>query len=118
MFADPVRLRQAVGNLVSNAIRHTPSGGTVTLTARREGGQLVIDVVDTGVGIAPEDLPMVFERFWRADASRDRRTGGSGLGLSIVRKLVEAHGGTVSASSVPGEGTTLTLRLPAQATQT
>ncbi|MFC7645069.1 sensor histidine kinase [Streptosporangium lutulentum] len=78
----------------------------------REGDQVVIDVADTGAGIAAEDLPMVFERFWRAEKSRNRQTGGSGLGLSIVRKLVEAHGGTVSATSVVGAGSVFTLRLP------
>ncbi|MEW2290113.1 HAMP domain-containing sensor histidine kinase [Streptomyces sp. NPDC047841] len=125
--ADPVRLRQAVGNLVSNAIRHTPPGGTVRLTAAgdvpgpaRTGGAtgtattagVRIEVRDTGPGIAAEDLPHVFDRFWRAEKSRSRQTGGSGLGLSIVRKLVEAHGGTVEAHSTPGTGSTFTLRLP------
>jgi two-component system, OmpR family, sensor histidine kinase BaeS len=113
LLADPVRLRQAVGNLVSNAIRHTPAGGTVSLCAREEGDQVVIDVADTGAGIAAEDLPLVFERFWRVEKSRNRQTGGSGLGLSIVRKLVEAHGGTASATSVIGRGSVFTLRLPA-----
>ncbi|MFI7086863.1 sensor histidine kinase [Streptomyces anulatus] len=113
--ADPVRLRQAVGNLVSNAVRHTPEGGRVTLRAyaHEEGdGAVLVEVTDTGSGIPPEDLPHVFDRFWRAEKSRSRRTGGSGLGLAIVRKLVEAHGGTVDATSVEGEGSTFVLRLP------
>lgn len=113
--ADPVRLRQAVGNLVSNAVRHTPEGGRVTLRAyvSDEGdGTVLVEVADTGSGIPPEDLPHVFDRFWRAEKSRSRRTGGSGLGLAIVRKLVEAHGGTVDAASVEGEGSTFVLRLP------
>ncbi|MGW2104601.1 sensor histidine kinase [Streptomyces olivaceoviridis] len=125
--ADPVRLRQAVGNLVSNAIRHTPPSGTVLLKAagdlpaparagRTAGAATTagvrIEVSDTGPGIAPEDLPHVFDRFWRAEKSRSRQTGGSGLGLSIVRKLIEAHGGTVEARSTPGAGSTFTLRLP------
>ncbi|MEU7101340.1 HAMP domain-containing sensor histidine kinase [Streptomyces longwoodensis] len=114
--ADPVRLRQALGNLVTNAVRHTPRGGTVTLTAGREGDRVVLEVADTGSGIAPEDLPHVFERFWRAEKSRSRRTGGSGLGLSIVRHLVAAHGGTAEARSTPGRGSTFTLRLPAGTT--
>ena len=109
---DPIRLRQAVGNLVANAIRHTPPGGSVTLSARTEGDELVIDVADTGPGIPAEQQPLVFERFWRAEKSRSRRTGGSGLGLPIVRKLTEAHGGTVALTSVPGEGATFTIRLP------
>ncbi|MGW3290939.1 sensor histidine kinase [Streptomyces sp. NPDC001002] len=110
--ADPVRMRQALGNLVSNAVRHTPPNGTVTLTARRVGDQAVFTVRDTGSGIAPDDLPHVFDRFWRAEKSRSRRTGGSGLGLAIVRDLVAAHDGTVEATSEPGEGAEFTLRLP------
>ena len=110
--ADPVRMRQVLGNLVSNALRHTPAGGTVTLGARQTGDEAVLTVRDTGAGIAPEDLPQVFERFWRAEKSRSRRTGGSGLGLSIVRQFVEAHGGTVSVASTPGSGTVFTVRLP------
>ncbi|MFD3649832.1 sensor histidine kinase [Streptomyces cyaneofuscatus] len=121
LSADPVRLRQAVGNLVSNAVRHTPAGGRVTLRAYgEEGGRLsdgsgdvVIEVADTGTGIPAGDLRHVFDRFWRAEKSRSRRTGGSGLGLAIVRKLAEAHGGSVSATSTEGEGSAFTLRLPA-----
>lgn len=113
--ADPVRMRQALGNLVSNALRHTPGGGTVTLAARRDGDDVVLDVTDTGTGIAAEDLPYVFDRFWRAEKSRSRRTGGSGLGLPIVRHLVAAHGGTAGAASEPGAGSVFSLRLPAAA---
>ncbi|MFC8347580.1 sensor histidine kinase [Streptomyces sp. NPDC057280] len=110
--ADPVRMRQALGNLVSNALRHTPADGTVTLSARADGDDVVLDVADTGSGIAPEDLPHVFDRFWRAEKSRSRRTGGSGLGLPIVRHLMAAHGGTVEATSEPGTGSVFTLRVP------
>jgi two-component system sensor histidine kinase BaeS len=106
--ADPVRLRQVVGNLVANAIRYTPSGGTVTVSAVRS----TITVRDTGIGISGDDLPRVFDRFWRADESRSRATGGSGLGLAITRKLVEAHGGTIEVASVLGEGTVFTVHLP------
>ncbi|MGW5290510.1 sensor histidine kinase [Streptomyces bacillaris] len=163
--ADPVRLRQAVGNLVSNAVRHTPPGGTVTLRAYGRGGgadsrsgdgseggsgsdsgagdgseggsgsdsptghgseggsgagsppggDVVIEVADTGTGIPAEDLPYVFDRFWRAEKSRSRRTGGSGLGLAIVRKLAEAHGGTAGATSTEGEGSVFVIRLPGHA---
>ncbi|WP_020657356.1 sensor histidine kinase [Amycolatopsis benzoatilytica] len=114
LTADPVRLRQILDNLVSNAVRHTPRGGRVTVASRREGADAVFEVADTGTGIPAEDLPHVFDRFWRADASRARASGGSGLGLAIVRKLAEAHGGEVAAVSAVGEGTTFTLRLPAQ----
>ncbi|WNI33953.1 HAMP domain-containing sensor histidine kinase [Streptomyces sp. ITFR-6] len=115
LTADPVRLRQAIGNLVSNAVRHTPSGGSVTLRAygSEPGDAVLVDVADTGSGISPEDLAHVFDRFWRGEKSRSRRTGGSGLGLAIVRKLAEAHDGTVTAVSVPGQGSVFTLRLPA-----
>jgi two-component system sensor histidine kinase BaeS len=106
--ADQVRLRQVVGNLVSNAIRHTPPGGSVTVGAN----DTTITVRDTGSGIAPADLPKIFDRFWRADESRSRATGGSGLGLAIARKLTEAHGGTIEVQSEPGRGTLFTIRLP------
>ncbi|ARP74278.1 two-component sensor histidine kinase [Streptomyces pluripotens] len=112
-FADPLRLRQIVGNLISNALRHTPAGGTVSLRSRREGNTVLIEVADTGSGISPDDLPRVFDRFWRAERSRSRQTGGSGLGLAIVRRLVEAHEGEVTVTSIPGTGTTFTLHLPA-----
>ncbi|WP_327069874.1 HAMP domain-containing histidine kinase [Kitasatospora sp. NBC_01250] len=112
LVADPVRLRQAVGNLVDNAVRHTPRGGSVTVGARPAGDELLIEVADTGTGIAAAELPHVFDRFWRAEKSRSRQTGGSGLGLAIVRQLAHAHGGTVTATSRPGEGAVFTLRLP------
>ncbi|MEV4311588.1 HAMP domain-containing sensor histidine kinase [Actinocrispum sp. NPDC049592] len=114
LTADPVRLRQAVGNLVTNAIQHTPPDGRIVLRGRRAGGEIVLEVSDTGSGIAAEHLPHVFDRFWRADPSRSRATGGRGLGLAIVKHLVEAHGGTVTVDSGPGAGTTFTLRLPAK----
>jgi two-component system sensor histidine kinase BaeS len=151
--ADPVRLRQAVSNLVSNAVRHTPPGGAVTLRAyatgsedggggagagagdartadggagdaRAAGGDagagadggagasVAVEVADTGSGIPAEHLPHVFDRFWRAEKSRNRSTGGSGLGLAIVLKLAEAHGGTASVESVVGEGSVFTVRVP------
>ncbi|MGH8922267.1 MAG: sensor histidine kinase, partial [Actinomycetes bacterium] len=111
--ADPVRLRQIVGNLLANAVRHTPPDGRIGLAGRRAGRDVLITVTDTGAGIAPEDVAHVFDRFWRADKSRTRRTGGSGLGLAIVRKLAEAQGGDVTVTSALGEGSTFTLRMPA-----
>ncbi|MEU5956724.1 HAMP domain-containing sensor histidine kinase [Streptomyces sp. NPDC047525] len=110
--ADPLRLRQAIGNLVSNAVRHTPEGGSVTISCRATLDAVVVEVADTGTGIDPDDLPHVFDRFWRADKSRTRATGGSGLGLAIVRQLVEGHDGTVTVRSTPGEGAVFTVRLP------
>jgi two-component system, OmpR family, sensor histidine kinase BaeS len=112
LVADPVRLRQMVGNLVSNAVRHTPAGGTVTMRALAADDQIAVEVADTGTGISPADLPYLFERFWRADKSRTRHTGGSGLGLAIVRKLAEAHSGTVTVTSKEGDGSTFTLHFP------
>lgn len=111
-MVDPVRFRQAIGNLVSNAIRHSPPGETVTLRARLAGERLLIEVGDNGSGIGPDELPHVFDRFWRAEKSRSRQTGGSGLGLAIVRQLVQAHGGEVSVISNPGLETVFTVRLP------
>ncbi|QIG41589.1 HAMP domain-containing histidine kinase [Nocardioides anomalus] len=113
LVADPVRLRQAVTNLVANALRHTPSGGRVTL----RGADGTVTVEDTGEGIPAADLPHVFDRFRRVDPSRSRATGGSGLGLAIVRQLVEAHGGTASASSEVGRGTAVVLAFPTGPTQ-
>ncbi len=112
--ADGMRLRQVLGNLINNAIRHTPNGGTVTVTAQPTSQAMVaITVADSGQGIAPDDLPHVFDRFYRADSSRARTSGGSGLGLAIVRALVSAMGGTVAVDSRPGEGATFRLALPA-----
>jgi signal transduction histidine kinase len=110
--ADPVRLRQALGNLVSNAIRYTPAHGTVSVVGREDADEIIISVVDDGTGINEEDLPHVFDRFWRADRSRSRATGGSGLGLAIVRQIAQAHGGSVSVASSHGKGSSFTLHLP------
>jgi signal transduction histidine kinase len=112
-LVDPRRLAQVLGNLLSNALRHTPGGGQVTLSAKETGeGQMEVTVRDTGAGIAPEDLPYIFERFWRGDKSRARTSGGSGLGLTIARQLVELHGGRLWAESAPGQGTTFRFTLP------
>jgi signal transduction histidine kinase/CheY-like chemotaxis protein len=112
-WGDPGRLQQVLSNLLGNALKFTPSGGRVAVSARVEGGTAVLRVQDTGIGIAPDFLPHVFDRFRQADGSTTRRHGGLGLGLSIVRQLVELHGGTVSAASEgPGRGATFTVRLP------
>ncbi len=111
--ADPDRISQVLRNLVANALRHTPKGGRVTIAAEAgPTGFITIRVRDTGSGIAPEDLPYVFERFWRADRSRARDSGGAGLGLAIARHLVEAHGGEIGVESQEGQGTTFWFTLP------
>ena len=110
---DGSRISQVVGNLLENAITHTPEGGTVTISSTASDGQVAISVSDTGPGIAPDDIAHVFDRFYRADPSRARATGGSGLGLTIARRLVEAHGGTIEAESTVREGSRFTVRLPA-----
>jgi two-component system, OmpR family, phosphate regulon sensor histidine kinase PhoR len=107
VFADATAVRQIIGNLVDNAIRYTPADGQVIAYSRRVMQGIEIGVRDTGAGIAPEHLPRIFERFYRADAGRSRAEGGTGLGLAIVRHMVEAHGGTVRAESVVGVGTTI-----------
>jgi signal transduction histidine kinase len=111
VLGDADRLRQVIGNLVSNALRYTPAGGSVMLRAWEQGTQARITVSDTGPGIAPKDLTHLFDRFYRADAARDRATGGSGLGLAIARALVEAHGGRIEVESTLGAGTTFTMIL-------
>ena len=112
-WADRQRLAQVLGNLLDNALRHTPTGGHVSLTVADARGDIEFTVADDGDGIAAEHLPHIFERFYRADSARDRGRGGSGIGLAIVKALTEAHGGHVSvASRGRGHGTTFTVRVP------
>ncbi|RIH80951.1 Signal transduction histidine-protein kinase ArlS [Calidithermus terrae] len=108
---DRDRLKQLALILLENALKYTPAGGAVRLGLERSGGWAELRVVDTGVGIAPEDLPHVFERFWRADPARSREAGGTGLGLSIAQWIVEQHGGEIRLQSEPGKGTTAVVRL-------
>jgi signal transduction histidine kinase len=111
--ADAERIHQVLYNLVDNAVRFTPPGGAVVVAATRQGERVDVAVRDTGVGIAREHLPRLFERFYRADASRSREGGGTGIGLAIARSIVEAHGGRIIAASEPGHGSTFTFDLPA-----
>jgi signal transduction histidine kinase len=112
---DPARIQQILTNLMANAIKFTPRGGAVDVSVRREGEDLVMQVSDTGIGILPDFLPHVFERFRQADAGTTRQVGGLGLGLSIVKELAERHGGQVTADSAgPNQGATFTVRLPAR----
>ncbi len=110
--ADPDRLEQVLRILLDNAFRHTPAGGSVTVALARQGREAIFAVRDTGEGIAPEHLPRLFDRFYRADPTRSRASGNTGLGLAIAQTLVHAHGGTIHLTSTPGAGTVATVRLP------
>lgn len=109
---DPGRVGQILRNLLSNAVAHTPAGGRITISAGRADRHVAVTVRDTGEGIQPADLPFIFDRFYRADRSRARQTGGAGLGLAIVRHLVAAHGGEIAVVSEPGQGAAFTFTLP------
>ena len=113
VYGDPGRIGQIIDNLLSNALRYTDVGGTVNVQLEQRDGEAVLDVTDTGIGISGDDLPYIFERFWRAEPSRARRTGGAGIGLAIVRELVLAHGGRIDVQSRPGEGSRFEVILPA-----
>ncbi|OFV90335.1 MAG: hypothetical protein A3H95_03470 [Acidobacteria bacterium RIFCSPLOWO2_02_FULL_64_15] len=111
IFGDPDRIEQVVDNLVANALRHTTDGGCIELAATPRGGSVVLSVTDSGVGIAPEHIPYVFDRFYKVDAARTNGANGSGLGLSIAKAVVEAHQGAIHVTSVPGR-TAFTIELP------
>lgn len=116
VVVDGERIHEVLANLLDNAVRHTPAGGSVTVTARGREGGVELEVRDTGVGIAAEHLPRVFERFYRVDAGRTRQQGGSGIGLAIARALTEVHHGHIRAESPgPGRGSRFTVTLPAAA---
>jgi signal transduction histidine kinase len=112
LSVDPQRLSQVMGNLLDNGLQYSPEGGTITVRATKTGDAVRVDVVDQGPGLDPEELSLVFERFYRGDKTRSRATGGAGLGLAIVKQLVEAHGGRVWAESTAGEGATFSFTLP------
>jgi signal transduction histidine kinase len=114
MRVDLHRIREMLLNLIDNAIKYTPAGGAVGVGLSEEDGAVVMTVRDSGIGIAPGDLPHIFDRFWRADPARSR-TGdrpGTGLGLAITKWIAEAHGGSITVQSRPGRGTIFTVRLP------
>jgi signal transduction histidine kinase len=112
VFVDSKRFGQILRNLLNNAIRHTPPGGMITIGASQLDSEVEIMIADTGCGIPAEDLPFVFERFYRSDVSRDRATGGAGLGLAIVKQIIAAHGGQIRMESVIGQGTSVYFTLP------
>ena len=112
VWADPRRVRQVLNNLLENAIKYSPSGGQITITCEVEGDHVVVGVADQGKGIPPEYLVKIFERFFQVDAASTRKTGGSGLGLSIAKGIIEAQGGKIWAESQPGQGTVFRFTLP------
>jgi two-component system phosphate regulon sensor histidine kinase PhoR len=113
--ADPLRLDQIFSNLLDNALKYTPAGGCIAIQAACEGDQVVLCVEDNGAGIPPQDLPHIFERFYRADKARSREMGGTGLGLSIVKHIAQAHGGSAEAQSTLGKGAAIIVKLPVEA---
>ena len=110
--ADESRLQEIIYNLLDNAVKYSQAGGMITLRAAAEDDQMRISVSDEGIGIRENDLPRIFERFYRADKARSRELGGTGLGLSIVKHTAQLHGGTAQAQSEPGKGTTISVLLP------
>jgi two-component system phosphate regulon sensor histidine kinase PhoR len=110
--ADGQKVHQVMVNLLNNAISYTPEGGSITVKAGPVSEGVEVSVMDNGIGIPPDDLPRVFERFYRVDKGRSRELGGTGLGLSIVKHIVEAHGGRVRVESKPGKGSRFTFFLP------
>jgi signal transduction histidine kinase len=114
VIGDADRLKQLFLNLMDNASKYTPSGGTVTLSFAREGDWVRVAITDTGIGIPAQDLPRIFDRFYRVDKARAREKGDTGLGLAICKWIVDAHGGRIGVQSEVGKGSTFTVWLPAQ----
>jgi signal transduction histidine kinase len=112
IVGDRARLRQVLINLLDNAVKYTPAGGTIRVAVAVEQPWVHLRISDTGIGIPAEDIPFIFDRFYRVDKARSRKVGGTGLGLAIVRWIVEAHGGSINVESTEGVGTTFHLRLP------
>ena len=112
LLIDPLKISQVLGNLLDNALKYTPKGTRIAVTAKRQGAEIEVCVRDNGPGIPGEDLPHLFERFYRVDKGRSREKGGTGLGLSIVKHIVQLHGGRVRAESLFGQGTAFYFNLP------
>ena len=117
MVMDGAKIRQVIENLLSNALRYTDAGGAVTVSMSSDAAEMRIEVADSGIGIGAADLPYIFERFYRTDVSRARTSGGIGIGLAIVKAIVEAHDGTITVASDPGEGSRFTVRIPRKDTE-
>ncbi len=115
VLANGDEIEQVLNNIVSNAIKFTPSGGEILLSLHADVQEVTIFVRDSGVGIPPEDLPRIFERFYRVDKARSRQMGGTGLGLAIAQQIIEGHGGRIWVESEPGQGTTVSFTLPVAA---
>ena len=113
VLGDKDRLEQVVVNLLDNAIKYTPSGGVVKVGARPDGPEVVVDIADTGLGIPPEDISRIFERFYRVDKARSRDLGGTGLGLAIVKHIIQGHNGRLNVKSAPGKGSTFSFSVKA-----
>ncbi|MBQ1383858.1 MAG: ATP-binding protein, partial [Firmicutes bacterium] len=109
---DKDRMEQVVMNIITNAIKYTNEGGHIDVDIRQDKDQVRVSVQDDGIGIPPESLPRIFERFYRVDKARSRAMGGTGLGLAITKEIVDSHGGSLEAESKPGEGTKITIVLP------
>ena len=112
VYGDADQLKQVLVALMDNALKYTPYEGTVSLSLTTSENSAVVKVSDTGIGISPDDLPHIFERFYRADQTRSRERGGSGLGLAIVESIVQEHQGSIEVESTPGKGSTFILKLP------
>jgi signal transduction histidine kinase len=112
VFGDEDQLKQVLVALLDNALKYTPYEGSILLSLTADERNAILKVSDSGIGISPDDAPHIFERFYRADRARSRDRGGSGLGLAIVQSIVQGHDGTIEVESIPGKGSTFTLRLP------
>jgi signal transduction histidine kinase len=115
IWGDAFRLRQMADNLLGNAVKYTPPGGTVEVSVRRTGADVEVVVADSGIGIPAADIPRVFDHYFRSASAVDSGIPGTGIGLQIVRDVIEAHDGTIDIASEPGTGTTVTVRIPAEA---